>query len=93
MTRLLPLAFLLALPVQAEVRGGFQLVASHHSDPTASRRTDCSSDFVGPGAYLQWKGLELEGALGARRTLCGSVRETTPGGYASMKWRPKLRRK
>lgn len=91
-SRLLPLALLLSVPAHAELTKGFQLVASHHSDPTASRRTDCSSDFAGPGFYVQWRSIELEGALGARRTLCGSVRDTTPGGFAALRWRPRLKR-
>lgn len=69
------------------------VVIAHMSDPTASQRTDCSSDFAGAGISAQWRTLEIEAALGARRTLCGVVRDTTTGGYAALKWRPRIKRK
>ena len=68
------------------------VVMAHMSDPTASVRSDCSSDFLGAGVSIQWKAIEFEGAFGKRRELCGRFRETTPGGYAAVKWRPRLKR-
>ena len=64
------------------------IVVAHMSDPTASTARDCSSDFAGAGISAQWRSIEFEGALGKRRMLCGSYRETTTGGYAAIKWRP-----
>lgn len=67
------------------------IVIAHMSDPTASIRTDCSSDFLGAGVSIEWKSLEFEGALGKRRIMCGQYRDTTAGGYAAFKWRPRIR--
>lgn len=70
---------------------GLTATSNHISNYKASNASDCSTDFVGGGLWAEWKAWELEGALGKRRLLCGWFRDTSPGGYLSVKWKKSVR--
>lgn len=83
------LALLWSLSAAAEVEFGLQVVPFlHASDPKQSSRTDCETELGGLGAYVKWRWLEADGALGQRRERCGANRHVGSGAYLAVKIRP-----
>jgi hypothetical protein len=66
------------------------IIMAHMSDPTMSRRTETTTDFLGIGATITFgRHVEADLALGRKATNCGGGRcPSEYGGMASVKWRP-----
>lgn len=81
----------------AEVEVRPLIIFAHASDPTDSGASESESDFLGAGASVRFRDLEVAGALGRYARECGALRggpcPSRPGGFVSLRWTPRLRRR
>jgi hypothetical protein len=67
------------------------VVASHQSDPRASRHSETTSDFLGAGVTVTFGEFSIDAALGRKAVNCDAFDEcgSTTGGLATVRWNPK----
>jgi hypothetical protein len=71
------------------------VIAAHVSDPSKSRYSESTMDFVGAGAEITFANrFVVEGALGRKAFNCGVTSRcpSAPGGYLALRWYPKVRK-
>jgi hypothetical protein len=66
------------------------VIASHISDPNASRYHDTTTDFIGAGVTINFGGVSIDGAIGRRAINCAAFQDCPSdlGGMATVRWSP-----
>jgi hypothetical protein len=89
------IALFVARPAHAEPTIRALVIAAHISDPSKSRYSESTMDFVGAGAEITFANrFVVEGALGRKAFNCGVTSRcpSAPGGYVAVKWYPRVKR-